>query len=96
MSDLAGLAAPRPQLVVNGDQDRIFPIAGVRKAYARTQAIYAAAGAPEQVRLHVGDGGHRYYAAAVWPWLARALGLAAEWGEARYPAAPPPVSPGDA
>ena len=36
---------------------------------------------PDQVeRRDVGDGGHRYYAMPVWPWLADALGLPPEWG----------------
>jgi dienelactone hydrolase len=88
MSDLAGLAAPRPQLLVNGRDDPIFPIAGAREAFARAQAIYAAAGAPDAIRLFVGDGGHRYYAAPVWRWLAAALGLPARWSEARFMASP--------
>lgn len=89
MSDLAGLAAPRPQLIVNGKDDAIFPLPGVREAFARAQEIYAAAGAPQGINLHVGEGGHRYYAAPVWPWLAGALRLPAAWGRARYAAAPP-------
>jgi dienelactone hydrolase len=92
MSDLAGLGAPRPQLIVNGVDDPIFPIAGVRTAFARAEAIYAAAGAPQALRLFTGGGGHRYYAEPVWPWLADALSLPQAWGRARYEAAPPPAA----
>ncbi|HEV2121269.1 MAG TPA: acetylxylan esterase [Chloroflexota bacterium] len=92
MSDLAGLAAPHPQLIVNGKEDPIFPIDGVQEAFARTQQIYAAAGAPDAVQLYVGDGGHRYYAAPVWPWLAESLRLSEEWGRARFNAEPPAVN----
>ncbi|MBI3945024.1 MAG: prolyl oligopeptidase family serine peptidase [Armatimonadetes bacterium] len=67
--DLAGLVAPRPMLIIAGREDAIFPIAGVQEAFARLQEIYAAAGRPERVELYVGEGGHRYYSARVWPWL---------------------------
>lgn len=93
MSDLAGLAAPTPQLIVNGRDDRIFPLPGVQEAFARTREIYGAAGAPDNVRLFIGDGGHRYYAAPVWPWLAMVLNLPAAWAHPRYPAAPPLTAP---
>lgn len=39
MYDIAGLAAPRPILIVAGEQDKIFPIEGVRIAYKKLQAI---------------------------------------------------------
>lgn len=74
MDDLAGLAAPRPQLIIAGETDGIFPIAGVREAFARLQRIYAAAGAPDSVQLYVGEGGHRYYAEPVWPFLDEVFG----------------------
>jgi len=73
MADVAGLIAPRPLLAVAGRDDPLFPLPGVREAYADLQRIYAAAGAPERCALHVGEGGHRYYSAAVWPFVARWL-----------------------
>ena len=69
MPDLLGLIAPRPLLLVAGRQDPLFPLPGVKMAYARARAMYAAAGAPEGVELVVGPAGHRFYAARVWPWL---------------------------
>jgi hypothetical protein len=87
--DLAGLAAPRPQLLVNGRHDANHPLRAAADAWPLTRAIYAAAGAPEAVRWFVGEGGHRYNAAPVWPWLAEALALPPAFGVARYAAAPP-------
>ena len=69
MYDLAGLVAPRPMLIVAGREDPIFPIEGVEEAYSWLREIYTAAGCPDRLELFVGDGGHRYYATRVWPWL---------------------------
>ncbi len=66
MGDLAGLVAPRPLILVNGDQDGIFPIAGGRREFARLQNIYAAAGAPHACHHLVCQGGHRFYAEPAW------------------------------
>ena len=67
MADILGLFAPRPVVVVAGETDEIFPLAGVRTAYAQLERIYAAADAPENCRLVIGQGGHRFYAADAWP-----------------------------
>src|SRR5690606_7557616 len=61
MSDIAGLIAPRPLLVVHGAEDEIYPIAGTRKAYSAIRDIYARVGAADRCELYVGEGGHRYY-----------------------------------
>lgn len=82
MDDVAGLIAPRWQLIISGRTDDIFPIEGVREAYSRLEAIYQAAGSPERLQLHVGDGGHRYYADPVPTFLARAF-AASEGSEVR-------------
>jgi dienelactone hydrolase len=74
MDDLAGLAAPRPQLIVAGKEDTIFPVDGVREAFGRLERIYEAAGAKGKVQLYVGEGGHRYYAEPVWPFLGEVFG----------------------
>jgi len=67
VGELAGLIAPRSLLVVAGEQDPIFPIAGVRKAFAIAGGIFAAAGCPDRIRLAVGPGGHRFFADRAWP-----------------------------
>ena len=64
MGDLAGLIAPRPLVVVAGLTDRIFPIDATRETFRLIQSYYAAAGAPDACRLHVGGEGHRFYAEA--------------------------------
>ncbi len=69
MYDIAGLIAPRPMLVIAGREDMIFPIDGVRRAFEKAQAVYAALGAEDNLELYVGDEGHRFYAARVWEFL---------------------------
>lgn len=71
MYDVAGLIAPRPFLAVAGVADPIFPIQGVRQAYAALSRIYQAAGVPSRCRLSENDGGHRYYKKDVWPFAAQ-------------------------
>ena len=66
MGDLAGLIAPRPLIVVAGREDNIFPIKGVEETFATISEIYAAAGAPGNCRLVVGEEGHRFYADLAW------------------------------
>ncbi|OGV66520.1 MAG: hypothetical protein A2498_05105 [Lentisphaerae bacterium RIFOXYC12_FULL_60_16] len=65
-ADVLGLFAPRPVVIVAGKSDPIFPLCGVRKAYADLRRIYRAFGAEDQCKLVVGRGGHRFYAAAAW------------------------------
>ena len=69
MYDIAGLIAPRPFLAIAGNQDDIFPVAEVRLAYEKLLQIYTVAGAADRCRLFIGEGGHRYYKAAAWPFL---------------------------
>jgi len=66
MADVAGLLAPRPLVVVAGEQDAIFPIEATRRAFEALHRIYRAAGAEENCRLVVGPGGHRFYAEPAW------------------------------
>lgn len=74
LADVLALAAPRPVVVVAGASDEIFPLAGARSEFARLQAAYAAAGAPERCRLVIGDGGHRFYAEPAWAALLAMIG----------------------
>ena len=73
VSDLTGLIAPRRLLIVNGQDDPIFPIAGVRCAFESAQRVFQAAGAADNVELVIGEGGHRFYAAPSWPIVQRWL-----------------------
>lgn len=57
---VAGLVAPRPQLVCVGLEDPLTPPAAVERAFAETSAAYRAAGAPEALELFAEAGiGHQ-------------------------------------
>jgi cephalosporin-C deacetylase-like acetyl esterase len=74
MGDLAALIAPRPLIVVTGRHDEIFPIDGVEENFENIRNIYAAAGAPENCRLIVGEAGHQFYPEQSWPVLREMAG----------------------
>jgi len=67
MGDICGLIAPRPLIVVNGRDDKIFPIDGAKAEFERLHNLYKIAGSPESCRHVIGDGGHRFYADDAWP-----------------------------
>jgi dienelactone hydrolase len=67
LSDLAGLIAPRPMVVVHGRYDIAFPYSGTLEAYAEIEKIYTAFGAPQNCRLVTGEGVHRFFADLAWP-----------------------------
>ncbi len=67
MGDLAGLIAPRPLVVVNGQHDGIFPIDSAKEQMEIAYKLYEAAGAPSLAKHVVGSEGHRFYAAMSWP-----------------------------
>jgi cephalosporin-C deacetylase-like acetyl esterase len=66
MGDLAGLIAPRPLVVVNGNQDQIFPLEGAVKQFAKTKEIYQALGAGDKCVHVIAQGGHGFYPAPAW------------------------------
>lgn len=72
-SDVAGLIAPRHQLIVNGSEDALFPQGEVQRAVEGVRAIYEAAGAPDRFEHRWGPEGHRFYADLMWPWVEDAL-----------------------
>jgi len=67
MGDLAGLIAPRPLVVVNGQHDGIFPIDSAKEQMEIAYSLYRDAGAPDLAKHVVGPEGHRFYAAMSWP-----------------------------
>jgi dienelactone hydrolase len=71
MADILGLFAPKPVVVVAGAQDDIFPVAAVRREFARLRRIYKAAGAAGRCHLVVGSEGHRFYAREAWAVMGR-------------------------
>ena len=73
MSDIMGLFAPRPVVIVNGREDDIFPIRATRRAFRELQQIYDGCGAKARCHLVVGSEGHRYYADQAWPIIMKEL-----------------------
>lgn len=73
MSDIMGLFAPKPVVLVAGKDDPIFPIRATRQAFRDLQQIYDASGSKSRCHLVVGSGGHRFYADDAWPVLLREL-----------------------
>lgn len=73
-ADVLGLFAPKPVVVVAGRDDEIFPVAGVQRAFDDLRTIYTAAGAPDNCRLVIGHGGHRFYEKPAWDALLDVLG----------------------
>ena len=49
--EIAGLIAPRALMMLQGDQDGIFPISGARRAGHNTEALYRMLGQPAQARF---------------------------------------------
>lgn len=60
MADVVALHAPRPVLLINGIDDRIFPIDGARKEYARLKKVYEVLGMPQNVDADFFEGGHAW------------------------------------
>jgi dienelactone hydrolase len=75
--DVAGLIAPRRLLVVHGRQDPLFPAREIERAVAELRRIFDAAAAAAAPSLcHAwGEGGHRFYAALMWPFVMESMGL---------------------
>ena len=67
MSDIMGLFAPKPVVIVAGTDDDIFPVAATRRAFKELRRIYDACAAGDRCHLVVGKGGHRFYADNAWP-----------------------------
>jgi dienelactone hydrolase len=57
---IAALAAPRPLLFVNSDQDVYFPMAANERVFNRLEKFYARLGAGDRVQAVVSVGGHAY------------------------------------
>ncbi|MCQ2462987.1 MAG: prolyl oligopeptidase family serine peptidase [Clostridia bacterium] len=66
MAEIAGMAAPKPLVIVSGIEDGIFPIGGAKAEYERAKKIYAAAKAENKIAHVLGEQGHRFYADKAW------------------------------
>ncbi|MEQ8786372.1 MAG: acetylxylan esterase [Pirellulaceae bacterium] len=71
--DVAGLAAPRHLLAVNGRHDGLHSPEDIERSARRAKAIFAAAGCPERFEHRWGEQGHRFYADLMWPFVQQAL-----------------------
>ena len=69
--DVAGLIAPRPLMVENGDKDPIYPDFGVKKAVETLQKVYSAVGHPERLMTHTFQGMHRWDGEPIAEWLGK-------------------------
>ncbi len=74
MGDLAGLIAPRPLIVVNGQDDAIFPLHSALEQMEIARTYYQEAGAPQNIDHVIGPEGHRFYAALSWQAFDRLTG----------------------
>jgi Dienelactone hydrolase family len=54
--EIAGLVAPRPQLICVGDEDELTPPLSIERALAVTRPMYEAAGAPDALEVFVQAG----------------------------------------
>jgi len=73
LPDVAGLAAPRWMVAVNGREDSLHSAEDIERAASRANAIFAEAGFPERFEHQWGDAGHRFYASLMWPFIEHAL-----------------------
>ena len=72
LPDLAALIAPRAVLVINGSQDRLFALDGVKTAFDKIGRCYGKAGASGRSRCRLYDAPHEFnleMQAEAWDWL---------------------------
>ncbi len=76
LPDLAALIAPRAVLVINGSQDRLFELNGVKAAFDKIARCYTKAGAPDCQTCSLYDAPHEFnldMQAQAWRWIKRWL-----------------------
>lgn len=76
LPDLAALIAPRAVLVINGSQDRLFALDGVKTAFEKIARCYTKAGAPDRQQCTLYDAPHEFnleMQAEAWRWIKRWL-----------------------
>ena len=55
---VASIACPKPMLFINGSQDRLFSVAGVRKAFATMHEVWDSQGAADKLETELWDMPH--------------------------------------
>ncbi len=73
MGDLCAMVAPRPLIVVNGEEDNIFPIDSAKECVETARKVYTASGVSNELVHVIGNGGHRFYADDTWPYIHKAI-----------------------
>ena len=58
VAEVVSMAAPRPMLILAGEKDEWFPIAGAREVAARARMLYRRLGAGDGIELIVSSRGH--------------------------------------
>ena len=74
LPDLAALIAPRPVMVINGSQDRLFALDGVKGAFDKIGRCYGKAGVHERQRCRLFEAPHQFnlpMQTEAWEWLRR-------------------------
>ena len=55
---IASIACPKPMLFINGSQDKLFPVAGVEKAFATMHDTWKSQGAGDKIETELWDMPH--------------------------------------
>ena len=55
---IASIACPKPMLFINGSQDKLFPVAGARKAFASMHEVWKSQGADDKLETELWDMPH--------------------------------------
>ena len=75
--DVAGLAAPKPMLVYDGEKDTLFPTESVNAAFAKMKQIWAANQAADKLETRFWPLGHTFVQEqqdAAFAWLDKQFG----------------------
>jgi dienelactone hydrolase len=67
--DLIGLISPRPLFIESGEEDQVFPIAGVKEALEKLKIIYRSFGAESQLASDLFPGDHEIKGRKAFDWL---------------------------
>ena len=58
---IASIACPKPMLFINGRQDKLFPVAGVEKAFRQMRDVWESQGAGNNIETELWDVPHSFY-----------------------------------
>ena len=57
---VASLACPKPMLFMNGTKDKLFPVQGVKDAYAEMRRVWQSQGADELLQTRLVESPHYF------------------------------------